>query len=154
MLERAGDIVGGLRRDRATRAAQAEFPADRAASRWDLRIAVALGLLLPGLSLASLTLLDWGPHPTIVGAPVFPSGVIDPSAPRQGDTAVSPASEEESLYTPPKAAPVAAKAATARAHELDGAPRWLASFVNNMRESLSGERRSAPDSLPEPGGHR
>jgi uncharacterized iron-regulated membrane protein len=136
-----------------------DIPAvERGAWRSQIWIAVVLGLLLPGLPLASLTLFDWNQRPVIASAPIFPSGAIDPSPPAPlPESAAAP--EDPALPTLSGRTIAARSAQTARTPDVTSAsgPQWLTGFVNDVRQSLSSswaDRRSQPSVMPEPGGHR
>jgi uncharacterized iron-regulated membrane protein len=134
-------------------------PADeRGAWRPQIWIAVVLGLLLPGLPLASLVLFDWNQRPVIASAPTFPSGAIDPSPAPLPDSAAAP--EDPASPTLSGRTTAARSAETASTRDATGAsgPEWLTGFVNDVRQSISSsswaDRRSQPPVMPEPGRHR
>jgi len=142
-------------RDRITTWADAEdIPADeRGAWRSQIWIAVVLGLLLPGLPLAALTLFDWNQRPAIAIAPTFPSGAIDSSSP----AAAVPGDEPLATPTGRTTATRAPQTAVTNGVEVDSRPQWLTGFVNEVRRSISSswaDRRSQPPTVSEPGGHR
>ena len=127
--------------------------AERGAWRSQIWIAVVLGLLLPGLPLAALTLFDWNQSPAIATAPTFPSGAIDPSS----RAATAPGDEPLALPSGRTTAAKAPQTAVTNGVEVDSGVPWLTGFVNEVRRSISSswaDRRSQPPTVSEPGGHR
>jgi len=132
--------------------------AERGAWRSQIWIAVVLGLLLPGLPLAALTLFDWNQSPAIATAPTFPSGAIDPSS-RAAPSDSTAALGNEPLPQPSgrTTATRAPENAVSTGVEIDTGPQWHTGFVKDVRRSFLSswaDRRSQPPIMPESGGHR